>query len=156
MEITQDYLIGKFFVVDGVLHRRLSNGKVRTMDSYDDLGYVRLKVLGKVVYAHRIVFLMTHGFLPVYVDHIDGDPMNNDPSNLRAATPTENNCNRRIGYDNESGFKGIHFDKRSGRWVSSVRKSGLLVRKFFYDIDEAKQHNKAIRLELHGDFARYA
>lgn len=156
MEITQSYLLGKFIVINGVLHRKISTGEMRPMNSYDALGYVRIKVLGKVVYAHRMVFLMSNGFLPEYVDHIDGNPKNNDPMNLRAATPSDNNCNRKIGSNNTSGFKGVSFHKESGRWISQVSKNGVVIRKSCSSLDDAMLHSQNARRQLHKSFVKHA
>ncbi|AKN21197.1 HNH endonuclease [Pectobacterium phage Peat1] len=43
--------------------------------------------------AHRVVFFLTHNYWPAQVDHIDGAVTNNNPSNLRAVTVSENNHN---------------------------------------------------------------
>lgn len=42
---------------------------------------------------HRVIFKMLHGYEPETVDHINGDPRDNRPGNLRAATVTENRRN---------------------------------------------------------------
>ncbi len=156
MEITQSYLLGKFTVINGVLHRKRSTGEMRPMNSYDAFGYVRIKVLGKVVYAHRMVFLMSNGFLPEYVDHIDGNPKNNDPMNLRAASASENRFNSRNRQNNTSGFKGVSFHKQSGRWRSQVWVNGVNECTYHQTIDDANMHAKSLREKLHGSFARHA
>ena len=40
-----------------------------------------------MVYSHRMVYYLHHGEIPKYVDHIDGDPLNNSISNLRGREP---------------------------------------------------------------------
>lgn len=155
MEITQDYLCSRFFVVDGVLHRKISTGEIRAMDSYGELGYVRVKVCGRVVYAHRIIFLMHNGFLPEYVDHIDGNTKNNDPLNLRAASASENACNRRLGSSNKTGHKNVNIDKKSGLYRVQVWKDGVPHRGFHSDIESAANHAAMLRESLHLGFARH-
>ena len=39
--------------------------------------YARIEINGVRFLAHRIVFLMFHGYLPRFVDHIDGNKCNN-------------------------------------------------------------------------------
>ena len=47
--------------------------------------------------VHRLVWILSHGCdpCPLEIDHIDHDPHNNHPSNLRAVTKAENMKNRR-------------------------------------------------------------
>jgi hypothetical protein len=61
------------------------------------------------VYLHRLVFTHYHGALPIGagVDHIDKDPMNNTPSNLRLSNQSLNTANGRLSRANTSGFKGV-------------------------------------------------
>src|SRR5215472_4698758 len=59
-------------------------------------GYLRLMLDGTHQYVHRIVWLHTKGRLTSKdLDHIDGDKTNCAISNLRVATRTQNNANRR-------------------------------------------------------------
>src|SRR5215469_7546865 len=59
-------------------------------------GYLRLMIDGTHQYVHRMVWLHTKGRLPRSdLDHIDGDKTNCAISNLRVATRTQNNANRR-------------------------------------------------------------
>lgn len=65
-------------------------GKVR----YD--GRVAIKVLGRWYQANRLAWLYMTGTWPTrLVDHKDRDHANNRWSNLRLATVSQNNCNRK-------------------------------------------------------------
>lgn len=81
-------------------------------------GYYVGKLNGRVVKAHRAVFALYNGYLPAEVDHIDGNPQNNSPDNLRAVTKTENQHNRRSA-------RGYSFHKRHGKWVASITLAGV-------------------------------
>ena len=50
------------------------------------LSQVRVRWQGEVrsVLMHRLVFLLHWRWLPAVIEHIDGNPANNDPINLRA------------------------------------------------------------------------
>jgi hypothetical protein len=50
------------------------------------------------------------------VDHIDGNTLNNDLSNLRCCDRSINCQNRNIFKNNSSGFKNISQRKDSGSW----------------------------------------
>lgn len=54
-------------------------------------------------------------------DHENHDTLDNRDSNLRIATRQQNaaNCIRRR--NNSTGFKGVSFDKRAGKWLSVIR-----------------------------------
>lgn len=56
-------------------------------------GYYQGVYNGVQLKAHRVVFYLTHGYWPAMVDHIDGNPLNNKPDNLRVVTASENQHN---------------------------------------------------------------
>jgi len=56
-------------------------------------GYFHAKRYGKVIYLHRLV---TECEDPkMVIDHLDGDPSNNQRSNLKIMTQAENMLNRK-------------------------------------------------------------
>ena len=58
----------------------------------------------KRFYMHREIMYPTKNF---EIDHIDGDGLNNQRSNLRIVTHAQNNMNRKMQYNNKSGYKGV-------------------------------------------------
>jgi hypothetical protein len=77
----------------------------------DDKGYVRLRLFGKGIRAHRIIWCMTYGEWPadgMDIDHIDGDRLNNDISNLRVVSKSINARNRHtVRSDSKTGLLGV-------------------------------------------------
>lgn len=96
----------------GVFTWRLNVNRVKkgqNAGSFDNHGYLKIKINGVGYKAHRLAWLISHGEWPKHeIDHIDRDRANNRLSNLREATRFENSLNQ----DNRSntGLAGI-------RWV---------------------------------------
>jgi hypothetical protein len=77
-------------------------------------GYGTVSVEGKRMGIHRVIYAMHHGYFPKTIDHIDGNPLNNNIYNLRAATKSQNGMNQKLSVKNTSGYKGI--SKHGNNW----------------------------------------
>lgn len=69
-----------------------------------------------LVFMHRAIL----GGATQEVDHVDGNGLNNQRSNLRTATRQENARNRGPDRTNTSGYKGVHWCKTKRGWVVSI------------------------------------
>lgn len=89
------------------------------------------------------------------VDHINGDLLDNRRCNLRICTHGENMRNRRLQRNNTSGYRGVHYFKRDGRYVAYIYLNGQKIHIGSYKtgIDAAMAYNAHAR-DLHGEFAR--
>ena len=77
-------------------------------------GYRVIKFYGKYFYAHRIAWLLYYGkWHRLELDHRDGVGSNNKIKNLRLATRSQNEDNKKLSYKNKTGYKGV-FEKRKG------------------------------------------
>ena len=85
---------------------RLSDGKETWWKGSN--GYYNFDVNKKSYLVHRAIFLLVNGYLPEMVDHKDRNRLNNLPSNLRAATRSQNMLNTELRTDNKSGCKGVN------------------------------------------------
>lgn len=106
--------------------------------------------------AHRVAFAWDKGELitDLQIDHIDGDGTNNRLSNLRLATPSQNNMN--VGkIKSNSGIKGIHFDERFSCYNAQVMVSGKPITGRFKTLTEAERWVKRTRESLHKKFANH-
>ena len=84
-------------------------------------GYVCGKVNGKSVMLSRYIMGYDES---LYVDHIDGNPLNNQTENLRLANPKQNSQNRCASKNSTSGYVGVHYHKRDKLWIACVSEGG--------------------------------
>lgn len=88
-------------------------------------GYTQIGIDSKRYNAHRLVFLYIDGKFPENeVDHINHKRSDNRLLNLRKATKTENSKNRVLSKSNKSGFHGIFFIEKIGRWKVDISING--------------------------------
>ncbi len=88
------------------------------------------------------------------VDHADRNPLNNQKSNLRICSRSQNKQNQRIYRNNTSGFKGVSLHKQTGKWQASIGERGRYVYLgLFLSAEEAAIAYNAEAKERHGEFA---
>ena len=161
--MTQDEALAIWEYLDGHLYWRDNRGK-RTKAG-DEAGgiagryknYKTVKVDGCIYQLHRIIFLMHRGYLPEQIDHIDGNGLNNDIENLRAANHGQNQHNKGAQKNNTSGFKGVSWNKKSQKWQAFIKLDGKQRYLGYFDTpDAAHEAYKAAATKLHNEFARFA
>lgn len=143
----------------------LSQGKHAIVDAADHerviaRGKWSAKIISGIWYAVRVEnkhMLYLHRFIlgaPGHTDHRDGDGLNCQRDNIRPATRTQNNRNRRIQRNNKTGFKGVS-RRRGGTWVARivVARKPTVLGLFTSPVDAAKSYD-ASALELFGEFAK--
>jgi len=117
--------------------------------------YFHVRVDGKRELWHRIIFVMHFGWVPETVDHIDGDPSNNKIENLRAATKSQNQHNRKQNKNCVSGVKGVRLTPK-GLWCAQVNmRNRVVFKKFFSDIELAQLAVEEARRKYHNIFAKH-
>ena len=142
---------------DGKLYRKLQGNALRPIglevgSVHKVTGYVRLKVSKKEFLVHRIIFLMHHGYLPKFLDHIDNDRTNNKIENLREATTSQNIMNSTR--NQKSGLRGVH-QQTKGSFKSILILNGKVVHRKNYKtaLLAAKAYDEAAKI-FHGEFAK--
>ncbi|WP_407672128.1 AP2 domain-containing protein [Noviherbaspirillum soli] len=89
------------------------------------------------------------------VDHINSDTHDNRPCNLRLATPIQNHCNRNLYSNNRSGYKGVRYHSKHGKFLACVAMNGMSYHVgIFGTAEEAAEAYDRAAIDLHGEFAR--
>lgn len=91
----------------------------------------------------------------LFVDHINGDKLDNRRINLRLATPSENMRNRKISYNNKSGYKGVWFNRKKQKYVAYIKfnnRSHVLAHSD--DVIDAAHIYNQFAEQIFGEFAR--
>lgn len=124
-----------------------------------------MKFRGDHFAYHRLIWIFFNGEIPPSheIDHIDCDYLNNVVSNLRLATKSQNNHNRRF-YGNSTGHKDIteYSKTKNGKtyqyYLVGVKLNGKVKRKNFRHSPEglkaAIEYRDSQILNLHGEFGR--
>ena len=88
-------------------------------------GYRTIRIDGFQYLEQRLAWLYMHGEWPLgQVDHINRCISDNSISNLRDVSHSENQQNRGISKNNKSGYKGVSFCRRNGKWGAFITVGG--------------------------------
>jgi hypothetical protein len=121
----------------------------------NSLGYIAIKVDGRLYRAHRLAWLwMTGTVSPKEIDHANRVRSDNRFCNLREATSAQNKHNASLRSNNTSGMKGVSYCKDRGKYVAQICVDGMhknLGR--FPTPEEAAAKYRAAADRLHGEFA---
>jgi len=143
-----DYLNGfRWFWNHGYAVRNLSIGELLEHSSV---------MKQKMIAMHRIIQPCE---VPLQVDHINGDRLDNRRCNLRVVTPHQNGMNQGKNSNNTSGFRGVYFYKsrKTKPWyasISSHEQKKQLFLGYFAPAEEASAVYEAAALEMYGGFRR--
>lgn len=90
-----------------------------------------------------------------WVDHIDGNPLNNQRSNLRMCTPKQNSMNTRSHFGSSSKYKGVSWVKKYKHWRSEIYFNGktIYIGSFQNETDAAIAYDK-MSTELFGEWGK--
>jgi hypothetical protein len=89
-----------------------------------------------------------------YVDHINGNVLDNRKSNLRICTNAENCRNTGPYKNNKSGYRGVSWHKRDKEWRAQIKHNGKVIWISAHkDKEEAARARDTKALELQGEFA---
>lgn len=115
-----DYMISNFGRVFNVKTLRMLN------PSSTSEGYRRINLSkhgeAKEYKIHRLVAgaFLKNPKNKHCIDHIDNDRSNNNISNLRYVTGSENGQNSQLYKNNTSSCKGVYFKKQNQKWAAEI------------------------------------
>jgi AP2 domain/HNH endonuclease len=104
-----------------------------------------------VIRMHREVMQAKPG---EHVDHINRDTLDNQKSNLRLCTRSQNNAHKGVRANNTSGLKGVCWHKRAQKWTANISTNGKRSYLGIYATkEEAARRYDAAAIEQHGEFS---
>lgn len=158
--LTQDYLNNVLTTSDGKIYWKVQKGyknKVGQEAGYAHKdGYWRVELDGKSYKRSRVIFLMTHGYLPTMVDHIDTVRSNDRIENLRPATALTNAWNAKTKKTSTLKVKGVSFHSRDKVFQSRIRHEGKEKHLGVFDtLEEAEKCVREFREKHHKEFTNH-
>lgn len=141
----------------GKFNARYAN---KVAGSNDGAGYVRITVTvpgegPRHLRGHRIGFALHTGAWPkIHLDHIDGDRSNNRIANLRESDDSQNMRNSPARPTNKTGFKGVCYLDKVGRYRAQIMLKGRqhFLGEYATPEEAYKKYCEAAE-RLHGNFA---
>jgi len=111
----------------------------------------------QVMMLHR--FILQNFDMSIEADHIDGNGLNNQKSNLRLCTHQENGRNGRKRNNTSSKYKGVYWNKKEKKWMARTcySEKGKVIVKYLgsytNEQEGALAYNKKA-IELFGEYAK--
>jgi len=109
---------------------------------------------GKIYVAHRIIWILIHGSISsgMVIDHLDGNPFNNDIDNLALKTLRNNSQNYAQYKNNTSGIAGIYFNSitrtngsRRSYWVAQWCDKNTKKQQKYFSVEK---HGESLAKEM--------
>lgn len=158
----QEYIIENMQIIDGSVV--WTNSKYKRKKGYlcgcvDEKGYQKMVLpSGRNVRGHQVsYFLFMNTWPDKYVDHIDGNRLNNNPSNLRLVDDFGNSRNSR-STKNKTGYQGVSVSSGKNK---NLYKSEIMIdgkRKYlgyFKTAEEAHEAYKLASIKLFKNYSPY-
>ena len=117
----------------------------KSLNTFYAVGWIKVDGRGATQTMHNII-MNGKG-----IDHRDGNGLNNQKSNLRFCTQSENSMNQRKQENTSSVFKGVTFHKNIKKWMAQIQINGKRICLGYFDseVEAAKAYNaKAVELFL--------
>lgn len=104
------------------------------------------------LFLHRFIMGLNYGDKK-QIDHINHNGLDNRKCNLRLCTVIENRRNSSLRSDNTSGYKGVHWYKKTNKWQARIKLNKRISLGLFpTPIAAARAYNIAAK-KYFGEFA---
>jgi hypothetical protein len=113
--------------------------------------YAARREKGQLIFMHRQIMQPPKGMV---VDHIDGNKYNNCRANMRNCTHMQNVRNQAKRTGCVCRFKGVYYQKTTGRYSASTKLHGKVVWLGYFDseAEAARAYDRKV-VELFGEYA---
>ncbi len=149
---------GKHAIVDEEDYEFLSQWKwcyhfgyaVRTQYFQGDKKDKRIR---KFIKMHRFILNTPNG---MDTDHINMNKLDNRRKNLRVATRSQNQANKKSQINSSSQYKGVGWHKRKKKWTAQISVNNRLIHLGGFSTEEkaALAYNEAAK-KYYGEFGRF-
>lgn len=152
---------GQVAIVDDEDHERVSSLKWYAHKAYSKWYALHSVYRRGTTCEHLTMQNFVTGEVPAghYVDHINGDGLDNRKCNLRIANKSQNKANAKkqiwvSGKPTTSKYKGVYWNKRISKWNASIKVNykKIFIGHYHDEIKAALAYNKAA-IENFGEFA---
>lgn len=128
--------------------------KIKDYHWYCNQGYIRATLEEKNFSIHRVIMGLSKDS-DIFVDHTEGNPLDNRKEFLRLATPLQNCQNRKNSSTNSTGMAGVCFQKATGKYMVriGVDKERLYLG-LYSTYEEAVKARLEAKKKYYGDYAR--
>lgn len=159
---------GKYALVDDEDYEKLKDHKWYLSKKNENLLYATTKILINytifhgVKYGGKSISTSMHRVIlnppkDKVVDHINGNGLDNRKVNIRICTQAENIANSRLSRRNTSGYKGVAYYKKLGKWAARIgdfrKKNGRYHIGMFDDPKKAALAYNVEAKKRYGEFA---
>lgn len=115
-------------------------------------GYICTSINGKIVPIYRLIL----GILDtqILIDHRNHNKADNQKSNLRIVTCSQNNMNKSIQSNNTSGVTGVVWYKTTNKWKAQIKINNKNIHLgYFADFDDAVKARKKAEEKYFGEYS---
>lgn len=134
------FVKGKEILLDFDIFEKYTKALYIHSDKTNDYNSVGVFHEGKKVLSRLIMSVTDKN---QYVDHINGNPLDNRRSNLRVVSHQENMMNKKTYKNNTSQIKGVHLNKK-GLWVARIQVEN---KRLFLGSSKDKKVAEQLRIE---------